>query len=151
MTKRPACALAEHFPERGTYFVPNGYDDRDEAGEHFAKGPVAFVHMLAPEGGPMMDPTIMGGGFALNLIVIILVAVVLHTPSVAASTYLQKLGLVTLIGITSSILIDGGDAIWWQVPWQWKLYQACYNTSVWIIAGAILALFIPSPKPSPST
>jgi uncharacterized membrane protein YidH (DUF202 family) len=98
-----------------------------------------------------MDPSIMGGGFALNLIVIILVAIVLRTPSVAASMFLQKLGLVTLIGITSSILIDGGDAIWWQVPWEWKLYQAFYNTSVWIIAGAILALFVPSSKPIAST
>jgi hypothetical protein len=46
---------------------------------------------------------------------------------------LHKLGLVTLIGVTASLVIDGEDA----------------NRSVWIIAGAILAPCVSSPKTTP--
>ncbi len=144
-------ALLQHFPERGTYFVPYNFEDQEKASELFERGPVAFVHMLAPDGRPMADPTIMGGGFVLNLVVIVLVAILLRSTAAATPSYLHKLCLVTLIGVTASLLIDGGDAVWWQVPWQWKLYQAVYNTSVWIIAGGILALFIPAPKPTASS
>jgi hypothetical protein len=77
-----------------------------------------------------------------------LVAIVLKNTAVATPSYLHKLGLVTLVGVTASLLIDGGDAVWWQVPWQWKLCQAVYHSSVWIIAGAILAPFVSSPKPT---
>jgi hypothetical protein len=144
-------ALLEHFPERGTYFVPNSYPDPQKAEAIFKTGPVAMIHMLAPKGRPMADPTIMGGGFVLNLVVIVLVVLVLKNTAASTPTYFSKLGLLALIGVTASLLIDGGDAVWWQVPWQWKLYQAFYNTSVWIIAGAILAPFVTSKKPAETT
>ena len=104
------------------------------------------MHMLAPKGRSRVDATIMGTGFVLNLVVIVLVAVLLHNVTPFMPTYLGRVGLVTLAGITASVLIDGGDVVWWQVPWEWKLYQATYNVSVWIIAGAILAAFVRSPK-----
>jgi hypothetical protein len=134
-------ALSMHFTERGTYFVPNAADP-DTLEARYTKGPVAFVHMLAPEGRPMVDTMIMGTGFVLNLVVIVLVAVLLHNVTPFIPTYLGRVGLVTLAGITASVLIDGGDVVWWQIPWEWKVYQATYNISVWIIAALILAAFI---------
>jgi hypothetical protein len=142
-----ARALAEQFPQRGTYFVPDTDPDQQKTIDRMEKGPVALVHMLAPQGRPAFDSSIMGQGFVLNLVVVVLVAVLLYQLGPAAGTYWDRLKLVTLIGITASLLIDGGDVVWWQIPWQWKLYQAVYNVSVWIIAGAILgALMRPGTK-----
>ena len=45
------------------------------------------------------------------------------------------------------MFIEGNEAVWWQITWQWKLYQAVYDVAFWIIAGMILAAFIrPEPR-----
>lgn len=43
------------------------------------------------------------------------------------------------MGLTSAVLIDAGDAVWWQIAWPWKLYQAFYDVSAWAIAGVHLS------------
>jgi hypothetical protein len=139
-------ALTTHFTDRGTYFVPSFNADQQKTVELMEKGPVAMVHMLAPQGHPAFDPIVMGQGFVLNLVVVILVAVLLHNITPSMPTYLGRVGLVILAGLIASLLIDGGDIVWWRIPWEWKLYQAAYNVSVWVIAGAILAAFIRPPN-----
>ena len=57
----------------------------------------------------------------------------------------QRLGtrrLVLLAGITSSILIDFGDIVWWKISWDWKLYLAFYHVSFWALAGLVLGRFV---------
>lgn len=179
-------ALKEQFPERGTYVVPAF--DHDQAAKEtlFKEGPVAMVHMTHPAGRPLADPAIMGGGFVLNLVGLVLIAIILrrvgdprtaqgegdsplllrdhpaspdplarvpHAPPAAqkgtvpgGSAYWERVGFVALVGLTAAVLIDGGDAVWWQIPWPWKLYQAFYDFSFWLIAGLILARFIGAPK-----
>ena len=145
-------ALSLHFTERGTYFVPAQSDDAQKTKEAYEEGPVAMVHMLAPEGrpGPGEDMTMMGQGFVLNLVVIVLVALLLHNIAASQPSYMGRVGIVALAGVAASVLIDGGDVVWWQIPWEWKLYQAAYNVSVWIIAGLILAAFIKAPATEPA-
>jgi hypothetical protein len=106
------------------------------------KGPVAFVHVIAREGRPMMDPSIMVGGFFLNLVVIVLIAVLLKIAAPALPTYAARAGFVALVGLTVAIFSEGNDAVWWQITWQWKLYQAVYTLGFWLIAGVTLAAFI---------
>ncbi len=77
----------------------------------------------------------------LNLVVMVLIAVMFY--QMPAASYFERLKLAALIGVAASLLIDGGDVAWWQIPWQWKIYQAVYNVSVWIIGGAVLAAFVP--------
>ncbi len=140
-------ALSMHFSERGTYFVPADDEDAAKTKAAYENGPVAMVHMLAPKGRPAPgeDLTMMGQGFVLNLVVVILVAVLLRNLSASLPTYTSRVGIVVLAGVIASLLIDGGDIVWWQIPWEWKLYQAGYNISVWIIAGMILAAFVREP------
>ena len=70
-------ALLAHFPENGTYYVPAMKEDMGITTRLMEKGPVAFVHVIARDGRPMMDPSIMVGGFFLNLVVIVLIAVLI--------------------------------------------------------------------------
>ena len=135
-------ALLEHFPENGTYYVP-GFDNDPETIEGlFQKGPVAFVHMLSADGRSMHDASIMIQGFLLNLVVIVLITMLLRQVCSALPTYLDRVKFVGLAGLMAAVLIDCGGAVWWQLDWSWKLYQACYDFSAWVVVGAILAKFI---------
>jgi hypothetical protein len=135
-------ALVAHFPENGTYFVPGADQDQETVKGRFEKGPVAFVHMLAVEGRPQVDASIMIGGFVLNLLAIVLIAALLKIAAPALPTYAARVGFVALAGATAALFIEGNEAVWWQITWQWKLYQAVYDVAFWIIAGMILAAFI---------
>ena len=64
------------------------------------------------------------------------------TPPQILRRVAPRVGFVALIGLTAALLCDGGDAVWWQIPWSWKLYQAGYDFSFWLIAGLILARFV---------
>jgi hypothetical protein len=145
-------ALSTHFSERGTYFVPARSKDAAAMKTAFEEGPVAMVHVIAPKGqpAPSEDLAMMGQGFVLNLVVVILVAVLLHNVAASQPTYLGRVGIVALAGMIASVLIDGGDIVWWRIPWEWKLYQAAYNVTVWILAGLILAAFIRAPATATS-
>ncbi len=143
-------ALRQHFPENGTYYVPafpseNTDAEMDRVENLFKSGPVAFVHMLRVDGRDMMDMGMMVQGFILNAVVIVLITVILTMLSAALPSYADRMKLVALVGLTSVLLIDFGQAVWWGIDWPWKLYQAFYNFSVWIVCGLILAKFIESP------
>jgi hypothetical protein len=135
-------ALKELFPERGTYVVPTAEHDQAAKETLFKEGPVAMIHMTHPAGRPLADPAIMIGGFALNLVGLVLIAIILRRLAAAMPAYFERVGFVALVGLTAAVLIDGGDAVWWQIPWPWKLYQAFYDFSFWLIAGLILAGFV---------
>lgn len=51
-------------------------------------------------------------------------------------------------------MIDFGDAVWWKIPWDWKIYQIFYDLVAWVIAGLVLGKFVrpedatePEPRP----
>jgi hypothetical protein len=141
-------ALREHFPKNGTYYVPGFHHGQAETEASFAKGPVAFVHMLAIDGRPLADVSIMIEGFIVYLLVIALIAVLLRKTLACFPTFGGRVGFVALIGMTATIFFDGGDIAWWQITWSWKLYQAAYAIGFWVLAGVILGWFI---RPSTQT
>lgn len=135
-------ALLEYFPQNGTYFVPSFNRDEETAQTLYEAGPVAFVHMLSISGSSMADFSLMINGFILNLVVIVLIAVLLRQVCAALPTYIDRVKFVALAGLTAAVFINCGDAVWWQIDWSWKLYQAFYSFSAWLIIGLILAKFI---------
>jgi hypothetical protein len=137
-----AQALREQFPENGTYFVPSTVGKPEDVDQAMQKGPVAFVHMLRVEGRPSMEPSIMVAGFVTNLIVIVLIALLLGRCSAALPTYADRVKFVAFVGVIAAFFIDGGEIVWWQMPANWKLYQAGYDFLFWVIAGLILAKFV---------
>lgn len=137
-------ALSEHFPENGVYFVPGAGHDQATAEGLYETGPVAMVHMIAADGRPMMDPSIMVGGFALNVVVIVLIGALMCQVRAALPTYAHRVKFAALAGLTAAMLIDCGDIVWWQIDWSWKLYNAFYHFSAWLIVGLVLAKFMAS-------
>jgi len=140
-----AAALRLHFPKNGVYFVPGRNADVAAAEKSFADGPVAFVHMLDVDGRPMMDPNIMAQGFGLNVAIIVLLAWILRNAAAGLPTYGSRLKQATLCGLFAVALVDLGDAVWWQIAWEWKLWQALYGLTASIVIGLILAAFIKAP------
>jgi len=135
-------ALREQFPTDGTYFVPGAGHDQATAEELYLRGPVAFVHMISASGRPMFEMSIMIQGFILNLVVIILIAILLRQVASALPTYSQRVRFSALAGLTAAVLIDCGDAVWWQIDWPWMLYNGFYHFTAWLITGLILAKFV---------
>jgi hypothetical protein len=45
-------------------------------------------------------------------------------------------------GLVAVVLIDLGDAVWWQTALAWKAWQLVYNFSAIMIGGCILGLFM---------
>jgi hypothetical protein len=94
------------------------------------------------EGQAMEDPVMMGQGFALNLLVVLLLAVVMKRALPALPSYRERIVFAALIGLTAVVMINFGDAVWWRYPWAWKASQSLYGLVSFTIAGAILGKFI---------
>jgi hypothetical protein len=134
-------ALLEHFPSTGMYLVPGAYNTPEDAARMFAEGPMAMVNFVR-EGQAMEDPVMMGQGFALNLLVVLLLAVVMKRALPALPSYRERIVFTALIGLTAVVMINFGDAVWWRYPWAWKASQSLYGLVSFTIAGAILGKFI---------
>lgn len=149
--ERASQFLREQFPRNGTYHVPGISESSEETAQRFESGPVAFVHILAVDGRPMIDPEIMAMGFLNNLVVIVLIAVLLRHVAPAMHSYWHSVQFVTLMGLTAVILLDFGMAVWWEISWSWQCYQALYDLLFFIIAGMILTPFVNVPAETATT
>lgn len=138
-------ALLEHFPVTGMYLIPGAYNAPDDSARLFAAGPIAMVNLVR-EGHPMEDPALMGKGFVLNLVVVLLLAVLMKRALPALPSYRDRVVFSSLIGLTAVIMINFGDAVWWRYPLAWKTSQALYGLVSFTIAGAVLGKFIEAPK-----
>lgn len=99
-------ALRTHFPDNGAYFVPGVNEDQAAAEKLTAEGPVAFVHILAANGRPLLDPRIMVGGFILNLAAIVLITLLLQRAAPALPRYSQRVGFAALAGFAAALLMQ---------------------------------------------
>ena len=136
--------LKDHFPQNGTYIVP-GHDQLDRE-QRYLEGPVAMIHMLRIEGRPEFEKSIMIKGFALNVIVVILMGVVLQCVAKALPTYWSRVGMAGLIGLTAAVMIDLGEIAWWEIDWKWQGYAAVYHVTAALAIGLVLGAFIRPPR-----
>ena len=133
-------ALREHFPADGTYYLPGLYNDPATLARLHESGPVAFVHITAALGRPQNDTRVLVAGFLLDLFVVVLLALLLRRASL--HHHGARVVLVLLAGSAAVVLIDAGDAVWWYLPWPWKMQQAVYDWSAFAVAGLVLAAFV---------
>ena len=140
--KAAAQALHSHFPSSGTYFVPGPQMAAAERAALLASGaPATMLHVQynAPRPG---DPMAMVKGFGLNLLFATALALLMFRVRSSSRTYTGRLGVALWAGVAAVLLIDGGDWVWWGTTLHWKLFQAFYDFSAFVIAGAVLAAFI---------
>lgn len=135
-------ALRQHFPTDGTYYVPSMSHDKAELESLMAAGPVAFVHMLRSDGRPLMDVGIMIKGLILYLVVAAAMAFLLRLAAPGLPSYGDRLKLMACAALVAVLLIHVGEAVWWYIPWAWKLHQAAYDFTAWCVGGAVLARFV---------
>ncbi len=133
--------LKEHFPENGLYFVPSVKNGMEEREKLHKEGPVAFVYMAEHDGGPMLNPKMMGMGFGVMLITNIILFALIKVSCSSDSFFVTRFLVVFIAGLAAAVCNHGGDAVWWMQPLLWKSYQAFYQIVEWSISGAILAWF----------
>ena len=133
-------ALLEHFPQAGTYYLPGEQHDETSKAALYEKGPVAFVHMTAPQGRSMHEPWVLLKGLLLYLGVSALLAMILRLSRL--KHYRERVGLIALAGLSAAVMIDVGDTVWWYLPLGWKLMLAFFNGSAWVLGGLVLAYFV---------
>lgn len=136
--------LKEQFPNNGTYFVPSFDQDPAAIERQMAGGAVAMVHILAANGRPLVEASIMVQGFVVNVVALVLICLLMRRA--ALPTFGQRVQFAALLGVTAAVLIDCGDAAWWQMAWDWKLYQAFYHVTFCALAGCFVGGSMPAKR-----
>ena len=139
-----ARALQRHFPVSGTYYVPARQTSAQIRAAIRASGaPSGIVHVRynAPSPG---DPTEFAKGLGLNVLFAAALALLMYRVRAASRTYMARFGVALWAGVAAVLLIDGGDLVWWGITLQWKVSQAIYDFSAFVVAGAVLAAFMKS-------
>lgn len=134
-------ALLEHFPRSGVYYLPANGNPPERRSELYESGPTGFV-IIDVDGRPEFDTAIMTEGFALNGLVMGLLALLLHLAGAATPLYRDRLKLIALVSAIAVLMVNAGDAVWWAMPWGWESAQIFYNFTALMLGGAVLAFFI---------
>lgn len=133
------------FPETGIYYVP-GIDLYSQDAERYnalhEAGPVAMINIIHDPGSPMPPATFVAG-FLHEWLVCFLIGLLLLKVAPALPGYGAKVGFVTLAGLTMALFVNVGAIIWWSMPAALQLADAVYNIGAWLLAGLVLARFVP--------
>jgi len=134
-------ALLEHFPESGVYYLPANGNAPELRSALYESGPTGFV-ILDVDGRPEFDTSIMAKGFALNGVVMVLFALLLHVCRAATPLYSDRLKLVSLVAAIAVLMINAGDIVWWAMPTNWEAAQIFYNFTAMTLGGSVVSYFV---------
>ncbi len=151
-------AVATHLQQQGlrtgVYIYPGmptradaqapGFD-REKAEAEFMQrheqGPI-FTVFFKSEGQKVMGPNTMAGGWAINLITVFIAASLLSAASRGGMTYIQRVGIVMMMGIFAALLGHGSLYVWMLFPLDWTLAMMVDMALGWTLVGLVLAAFI---------
>ncbi|MBX3560280.1 MAG: hypothetical protein KF780_00550 [Sphingomonas sp.] len=137
-------ALAANLPHTGTYFVPDP-DGSAAQTVMYGQGPIATVHYNIG-GFAAMDSGALIGGLALNFIVALLIGLALGF--VADSAVRVRLAVLFPLGAT--IFGHLGRPVYYHHDWANAVYAFVADTTMLVVAGLILAWFLPSVRGAPA-
>lgn len=135
--------LKELFPASGAYLLPSTKAAPEQRLERLRTGPLAVIHVdyerkLAGE----PDPRTLGLGFAHELISVALAAVVMGSLLGVLTTYVCRVGFMTILGVFIAWFGPVGQSIWWLHAWPVQVMEAIYIVLAWLVSGLVLAAFI---------
>ena len=130
-------ALAEYFPEPGSYFLPSPDLDEETRVALHEQGPVALVHVNT--GSPVMQAKTLVLGFVHDLLTVLLIAVLLRMVVSALGSYGQRVGFVFLAGVIAAVWVHGTNIIWWNLTLDFPARVFIYDVVSWTVAGLVLA------------
>ncbi len=134
-------ALLQHFPETGSYYLPGPHNPAQQLESLHESGPLAFVYFNR-EGKPLMSPLLMVYGFLHGVVIGVLVGTALAMLGNALPAYGDRVKLVAVFGLASSIWMPLSDSIWWYFPLPWQLWKLAGEFTSWLVLGLVLAHFI---------
>jgi hypothetical protein len=137
--------LREMFPETGIYWIPGmslyAEDPESYTALHEA-GPVAMINILHDPGQPMA-PRTFAAGFLHEWVVCFLIGLLLLRAAPALPSYGSRVGFITMAGFVMAVFVDLGAVIWWHMPLALQLADGLYNVIAWLLAGLVMARFVP--------
>jgi len=107
-----------------------------------APGPVALINYHSGPIPPMATTLIMG--FVHILITAAILAVFMTLIAPAAKTYADRLKVIAVAALAAAVFAHLGNPIWWHYPWGFSAMAALYDFVSYVMAGAILAYFVPA-------
>lgn len=130
--------LQAHFPESGTYTIPDPSDDDETIEELFETGPVATLHVLSPADIFLKKKWSLIR-IGQTFLVALLIGWILRKSRSAIESYRPRVIFIVLIGLAAALYNDMADPIWVYHPWQWGIAKGFSHVASWTIAGLILA------------
>jgi len=137
--------LRETFPETGIYWVPGlslAARDEERYNALHEAGPAAMINIIQQPGPPMAPSTFLAG-FLHEWVVCFLIGLLLLRVAPALPTYGSRVGFVTMAGFVMAVFVDLGAVIWWRLPLALELADGVYNVVAWLLAGLVMARFVP--------
>lgn len=135
-------ALKTNLTSDAIYILPDEKNGTaEEVMARAAPGPVALINYHSGPIPPMATTLIMG--FIHMLITAAILAVFMTLIAPAASTYVDRVKIVAVAGLAAAVYAHLGNPIWWHYPWGFSAMAALYDFVSYLIAGLVLAYFVP--------
>ncbi|MCI0682171.1 MAG: hypothetical protein L0Y71_08710 [Gemmataceae bacterium] len=147
--------LKKEAPDAGIYAFPDpaGADQDDKAyaelNERYKKGPNGIL-LIGPTGEDMMGPKQLGLE-ALSVILVALIAAWIVSLLAPGTDYLQRVGVVLLIGVAAWLSISVSHGIWYRFPDAYVRDELLCALFEWGVAGLVIAAIARPPAASTPT
>jgi hypothetical protein len=132
----------------GTYRIPWDPQDIEGTMELLHQGPVATIHFHR-DGVDPRNAGMLTLGFLHVLVSVLLFAAALRMVAGTLPRYADRARYVVLFAAAAAVFANLGGPIWWQEAWSFHLIHAIYDFTSWLLAGLVLAAFVP-PEPLPA-
>ena len=133
-------ALAQNLPETATYSVPSGLTSSQTV--QYGQGPISTIHYNT-KGYAIGDAPTMIGGFVHMLVVALLIAAGLGALSRYVPTFAERVRLLVLGVLGSTIFMRLGEPIWYHHDWGHAIYLFVADTISLVVAGFIILKLLP--------
>ncbi len=137
--------------ESGLYYFP-GMKSMKEASESemaawtakVKQGPVGIL-VVQTQGSEGITPRLLLTELGTNIASALLAALVLSQVRVN-STFLTRVGIVTLLGIFAFVTVHVPNWNWYSYPTDYIAAKAVEHTVGWFLAGLVLAAIVRAPR-----
>jgi hypothetical protein len=134
-------ALMQYFPQSGAYYIPGPHNPLDQLKALHEAGPVAFV-FFNREGKAKKPPSMLLTGYVHCVELALLVALGLRALGNALPAYGQRVRLVVMFGLASSLWGPIALIIWWYYPPGWQWWIAFEQFVSWLLLAFVLPKFV---------
>ena len=137
-------ALTDQNLSRGAYILPFSEDMEEwenpdsEFQTAHRSGPIATI-LYDPEGAEIMPPSVLIGGFLIDVAAAFLVAWLLSLTLPGRPNFGRRVAFVSGLGILVALVSHGALWNWMHFPPDWTIAFAVDNIVGWALTGMVMA------------